>query len=784
MPIDEKYPLALPAGTILAGQYTIEKVLGQGGFGITYKARDYKTGREVAVKEFFPDTLAYREMTTVISYPGERAESYEYGKEGFLQEAKTLAEFIGNENIVRIHSYFEENGTAYFVMDYIDGKSFDEYIKEKGGKISVEEAKSILIPIMDALGAVHSKGIVHRDVTPDNIYITADGTVKLLDFGAARYSLGDKSRSLDVILKHGFAPKEQYTRRGKQGPFTDIYSLAATFYFAITGRRPPDSVDRLDEDELIPPSNLGVSITDYQETAILQALSVQPAERFESMAVFKNVLLNEAPPVKQIFFTAPQPVTDLPPAAPASTESPVTERAAAPSAAALKADLAAVLHSLPDIVRKKKKVIAMAAAAVGVIAAAFFAGRAFSGATPPADSEDPDAVYVAELESAADTTVKWFVNETQPAATTEATTAKVTTEVTTKMTTAAASATTAKTTAKPATQTTASKAGKVLGNRAQNLKNSGIRMTEGNYTFCVDDNRRVLYYLDKDGQRHDLYNVKTGAFSSLSYVDGVLYFVYNNCAYSRNIMTNEQDQMIPELEFAQNSVHTLYVMADYYFVYCESGAERVLYRVSRKNGTMEEKVMVDSGSHFTFYGDWLYLIVTSTDNRSVILRTKADDFNQWSEDFVVANNTAANFSSPVIDSGYIYVLLQDEDSTSIVRFNADLTSPQTDQTVWDVSSMANGKTACNLSVYKQNMFFCTKEDNGDTQTLYHITAISDGSYDSDKSGMVRDDILDGISITWLYGKCWIYYLRWDAESQNYILKSKAYDPDGNDVTNS
>ncbi len=316
MSVDEKYPLALPAGTVLAGQYTVNKVLGQGGFGITYQATDYKTGGKVAVKEFFPDTLAYREMTKVISYPGERTENYEYGKEGFLQEAKTLAEFIGCENIVRIHSYFEENGTAYFVMEYIEGISFDQYLKEKGGKISCSDAKRILIPVMDALAIVHSKGIVHRDVTPDNIYITNDGTVKLLDFGAARYSLGDKSRSLDVILKHGFAPKEQYTRRGKQGPFTDVYSLGATFYFALTGRRPPDSVDRLEEDDLIPPSSLGVQITEYEEEAIIKALSVQPAERYQSMIEFKNTFLNletllqasmsaQQIPVVQQVFTAP-----------------------------------------------------------------------------------------------------------------------------------------------------------------------------------------------------------------------------------------------------------------------------------------------------------------------------------------------------------------------------------------------------------------------------------------------------------------------------------------------
>lgn len=176
--MNEKYPLALPEGTVLAGQYIVERVLGQGGFGITYEAKDHKTGERVAVKEFFPDAMATRtDQTTVMPFSGEKGENYVYGRTCFLQEAETLAKFIGNENIVRIHSYFEENGTAYFVMDFIEGTSFDEYLKEKGGKVSYEEAAEILIPVMDALSVVHSKGIVHRDVTPDNIYITNEGVV-------------------------------------------------------------------------------------------------------------------------------------------------------------------------------------------------------------------------------------------------------------------------------------------------------------------------------------------------------------------------------------------------------------------------------------------------------------------------------------------------------------------------------------------------------------------------------------------------------------------------------
>ena len=288
--MNERYPLALPAGSVLSGQYVIERVLGQGGFGITYCAKDHKSGDYVAVKEFFPDTMATRNQTSVVPYTGDRGSDYSYGKECFIQEAETLSQFIGVENIVRIYNYFEENGTAYFVMDYVEGMSFDDYIQQHGGRLSFEDTCKILAPVMDALAIVHSRGIIHRDVTPDNIFITNDGKVKLLDFGAARYSLGDRSQSLDVVLKHGFAPKEQYVRRGKQGPFTDVYALGATFYYALTGKRPPDAVDRMDVDELVPPSSLGVDIPQEAEQAILLALQVQPADRFQSITAFKNAL--------------------------------------------------------------------------------------------------------------------------------------------------------------------------------------------------------------------------------------------------------------------------------------------------------------------------------------------------------------------------------------------------------------------------------------------------------------------------------------------------------------
>ena len=292
----EKYPLALPLGSILYGRYIVGRVLGQGGFGITYLAQDYQTKGLVAIKEFFPDSMATRtEKITVCPLSGERGENFAYGLNSFLEEAKTMAEFIGNPNITRVDSYFEENGTGYFVMEYLDGDSFLEYIKAHGGRLSWEDTMRVALPIMDALAAMHEKGIIHRDVTPDNIYITKDGTVKLLDFGAARYSLGNVSRSLDVILKHGFAPYEQYSRRGKQGPFTDVYSLGATIYYALTGVKPDDAIERRDEDQTPLPTTLGARISNSQEAVVMRALAVMPNDRYQNIPQFRAAILAAKP---------------------------------------------------------------------------------------------------------------------------------------------------------------------------------------------------------------------------------------------------------------------------------------------------------------------------------------------------------------------------------------------------------------------------------------------------------------------------------------------------------
>lgn len=290
----QKFPVALRAGTVLNNRYIVGRVLGQGGFGITYVAFDTQLQAKVAVKEYMPSDMATRvEGTTVSVMMDTRAEDFTYGAERFQEEARTLAKFIGHPNIAGVSSYFDQNDTSYFVMDYIEGVSFKSYIANNGGKVSVDETLNVMIPVLRALTAVHAEGFIHRDVTPDNIYISKDGNVKLLDFGSARYSIGDKSKSLDVILKVGYAPKEQYIRRGRQGPYTDVYSCAACFYAALTGYLPPESLERLDHDELVPVSQAGVEVPEWLDKAILKGLAVQPEDRFQSAAEFLDAIENQ-----------------------------------------------------------------------------------------------------------------------------------------------------------------------------------------------------------------------------------------------------------------------------------------------------------------------------------------------------------------------------------------------------------------------------------------------------------------------------------------------------------
>lgn len=289
---EARYPIALPMGTILLGKYVIGRLLGKGGFGITYLAFDMKEGKTVAVKEYLPDSLIHRNTgdTLVSTYYGDKEEAFKAGAEKFYEEAKTIARFNSHPNIIHVSEFFYENNTAYFVMEYINGSDLKTYIAQKGCKLTERETLNILASLMDALASVHSVGVLHRDISPDNIFVTSDGVIKLLDFGSARQVLGEQSKSLSVILKPGFAPIEQYQTRGKQGEWTDIYALAATMYYCLTGKVPEASMDRIEEDCLAKPSELGADVSPEFEAVLMKALSVRAVSRYQTVTELKEVL--------------------------------------------------------------------------------------------------------------------------------------------------------------------------------------------------------------------------------------------------------------------------------------------------------------------------------------------------------------------------------------------------------------------------------------------------------------------------------------------------------------
>ncbi len=289
--------LYLKPGTVLFGKYMVGQVLGQGGFGITYLGWDMNLDVKLAIKEFFPQGYVTREPgeNCIVSFAGTAADEYTYGIERFLEEAKTLARFEDHPNIVSVRDFFRENNTAYMIMSFVEGITFERYLENQGGQIPFDRAVEILMPVMDALREVHEVGFMHRDISPDNIVMSKKGRVVLIDFGAAREEMRGKNKSLSVILKKGYAPEEQYRSRGKQGPWTDVYAVGATLYRAITGKIPPEAMDRLDEDDLVKPSEYGIEVDPVKEAVLLKAVAIKAKDRYRTMEEFQAELLGAKP---------------------------------------------------------------------------------------------------------------------------------------------------------------------------------------------------------------------------------------------------------------------------------------------------------------------------------------------------------------------------------------------------------------------------------------------------------------------------------------------------------
>lgn len=301
---DEKRSIrALPTGTILNGKYILGKVLGEGGFGITYLALDLSLEMPVAIKEYFPVGLASRDTSAgentenVSVITGEKRRYYEYGIKSFSAEARNLAKFQKTEGVISVRDFFLENNTAYLVMEYISGKTLKQYLEEINVPLSEAETLRLIRPILNALASIHAEGLIHRDVSPENIMLAKDGRVILIDFGAARIATGAETKSLTVLLKHGYAPVEQYQTRGKQGPYTDIYAVCATIYRMLSGEKPEEAIDRMVEDKVVPLERKnGLHISHMVSEAVRKGLSVQSQDRYQTVEELIQGLYKETFP--------------------------------------------------------------------------------------------------------------------------------------------------------------------------------------------------------------------------------------------------------------------------------------------------------------------------------------------------------------------------------------------------------------------------------------------------------------------------------------------------------
>lgn len=286
-----KHPQYLKPGTILANHFIVGTAIDMGGFGITYRCYDTTLGIMVAVKEFFPSGLVTRAPgeSKVGLVSADKREQYNKELRRFLMEAQSIAQFGKAKDIVNVYDFFEANNTAYIIMEYIEGVLLKDYL-EKQGALKPQLALKLIHLIINSVKKIHSKGIIHRDISPDNIFIASEDSIKVFDFGAAQLNDSQDGKNCEKVIKVGYSAPEQYRDKSNQGYFTDIYSIGAILYQMLTGVKPIESTEREYKDELKSPLQLGIKIEPNIDRAVMEAMAVQPELRFQNIQQLEDAL--------------------------------------------------------------------------------------------------------------------------------------------------------------------------------------------------------------------------------------------------------------------------------------------------------------------------------------------------------------------------------------------------------------------------------------------------------------------------------------------------------------
>lgn len=292
----------LPPQTILAGKYLVGRMLGQGGFGITYIGWDIALERKVAIKEYYPNGLVGRSQTSrvrLVWYSGPLAEqARKDGMDAFLREARKMTKVSAIPRVVQVRDLFYENGTAYIVMDFVEGRTLKKQLEAKG-PMTWNQLKPILLPAAQAMEQVHRAGLIHRDLSPDNLMLTPDGDVRILDLGAAKDLKKGSGVSSMQVAKGGFSPPEQYFQQGSSGPYTDVYALAATAYYALTGKVPVPAIDRMNKDSLRWDLPELAGAPENVVHALRKAMSLRSQDRPQTMGEFAALLTQKGHTLKK-----------------------------------------------------------------------------------------------------------------------------------------------------------------------------------------------------------------------------------------------------------------------------------------------------------------------------------------------------------------------------------------------------------------------------------------------------------------------------------------------------